>query len=107
MSHQVEYDSADIFVQSKPTLKGKIAAIDAIITALETSALKSAATGNLDEYWLDDGQTRIKTIYRSVDDVADGIVAFMKIRQIYVNRLNGRVVRMVDGKNFHNRRNGR
>lgn len=96
----VEYNSAEIYISSKTSLKAKIAAIDAVITALETTALKAAATGNVEEYQLDDGQVKIKTLYRNVNEVANSIEAFMRIRQIYVNRVNGRMVRLVDSKNF-------
>ncbi len=103
----VVFDSSAIYIDCATTLREKIARIDAVITALETTALKSAATGNLSEYWLDDGQTKIKTVYRSPAEVERSITAFEKIRQRYINQLNGRVVRLVDGKSFTGRRYGR
>jgi hypothetical protein len=98
----VTYDSADIYISSATTLRAKITRIDAIITALEDAALKGAATGNLTEYSLDDGQTKIKTAYRSMDDVEKSITAFERIKERYINKLNGRHVRLVDSKNFRN-----
>lgn len=99
------FDSAAIYIDSAKTLREKIVRIDAIITALETSALKAAETGNISEYSLDDGQTKIKTAYRSPVDVQNSIDAFEKIKQRYVNQLNGRVMRLVDSKSFINGRN--
>lgn len=96
----VYYDSAEIYVQSATTLKAKIARIDAIITALETTALKAAANENISEYMLNDGQTVIKTVYNGSDAVAKSIEAFERIRIRYVNRLNGHSFRLVDSKNF-------
>lgn len=96
----VYYDSADIYINGAINLCDKIARIDAIITALEAAALKGAATGNFSEYSLDDGQTKIRTAYRSVEDIARSITAFETIRQRYINQLNGRHVRLVDSKNF-------
>ena len=96
----VVYDSAQVYIESSTNLCDKIEKIDAIIAALETTALKAASNDNIEEYWLDDGQSKIKTVYKGADEVMKSIVAFERMRQIYVNRLNGRVVRMVDSKSF-------
>lgn len=98
------YDSAYIYIDGGINLRDKITRIDAIITALEDSALKAAASGNISEYSLDDGQTKIKTVYRNATDVSNAISAFETIRQRWINQLNGRHMRFVDSKNF--RRNG-
>lgn len=95
------FDSASIYIDSATTLQAKIVRINAIITALETTALKAAETGNVTEYSLDDGQTKINTMYRSPIEVQKSIDAFESIKQRYVNQLNGRVVRLVDSKNFN------
>lgn len=97
----VVFDSAAAYVESCKTLKDKIAAIDAIIDALETTALKAASTGNITSYSLDDGQTRINTVYRNAAEVEASISAFEKIKQRYINRLNGHRTRLVDSKNFN------
>lgn len=94
----VEYDSAAIYIQSSTDLCDKIAKIDLIIAALEDTALSSAANDNIEEYWLDDGQSKIKTKYKGTDEIFKSIYSFEKMRQIYVNRLNGRVVRMVSSQ---------
>ncbi|KKN55740.1 hypothetical protein LCGC14_0579500 [marine sediment metagenome] len=103
----ITYDSSDIFIQSATTLKAKIVRIDAIMVALEDTMLKAAGTANFDEYLLDDGQVRIKTIYRTTEDVIKSIKSLEAVRQMYVNRLNGRHIRLVDGKNFIERNHGR
>jgi hypothetical protein len=103
----VYFDSADVYIQCASTLQDKITRIDAIITALEDTALKAAANDNISEYSLNDGQTVIRTVYKGADAVLNSIMAFERIRQMYVNRLNGRVFRLVDSKNFTRRRNGR
>ena len=100
----VIYDSAAIFIQKATTLRDKIIKIDAIIVALEDTALKSAVKDHIKEYWLDDGQSKIKTVYKGTDAVLESIKSFEKLRQMYVNRLNGRQVRLVDGKSLMNRR---
>jgi peptidyl-tRNA hydrolase len=96
----VEYDSAQIYIDSKTTIRAKITAIDAVIDALMTTALKAAGTDNITEYSLDDGQTKIRTMYKGADSVLASVQAFEKIKQMYINRLNGRMTRLVDGRNF-------
>jgi hypothetical protein len=99
----VYYDTCGLYIQSRTTLEAKIAGIDAIIDALELAALAAASGSNVSEYQLNDGQTIIKELFRGPQGIATAINNFEAIKQRYVNRLNGRVVRAVDGKNFrHN-----
>lgn len=94
------YDSATIYIDSATTLRAKIVRIDAIIDALITTALRSAASDEISEYMLNDGQTTIKTVYKGTEAIEKSIKAFTSIRQIYINQLNGRMFRLVDSKNF-------
>lgn len=103
----VYYDSAYKYIDCASDLRAKITRIDEIISALEDTALKAAGNDNITEYSLNDGQTIIRTVYKGADAVLNSIIAFEKIRQMYINRLSGRVMRLVDGKNFTGRRNGR
>lgn len=102
----VVFDSAAIYIESATTVKAKIVRIEAIITALETTALKAAETGNISEYSLDDGQTKIQTMYRNPMEVQRSIEAFEMIKQRYINQLNGRVMRLVDSQSFNRNRYG-
>lgn len=103
----VVYNSAAIYVASATSIKDKIKKIDAIITALYDTALKAAANDNITEYMLDDGQTKIQTTYNGTAAVFNSIKNFEQIKQMYLNQLNGRMVRLVDGKNFTLGKNGR
>lgn len=96
----VIYDSSYKYVDSATTVQEKIVKIDAIITALEATALKSAANDDISEYSLDDGQTKIKTAYKGTESVLKSIESFIKLKEYYVNKLNGRVIRLVDGQSF-------
>jgi hypothetical protein len=103
----VYYDSAAIYIQSQQTLCDKITAIDNIIAALEVEALNMAGKASIQEYSINDGQTIIKTIYRGAVGIASAIKDFETIRERYVQRLNGRHVRLVDSKNFTGRNGSR
>lgn len=95
------YSSAGQYIESNTSLAAKITAIDAIISALLTAAAGAAAKDGIQEYWLDDGQTKIKTIYKGVDQIFASITAFKRLRNEYLELLTGgRVMRLVDGKNL-------
>lgn len=96
----VYYVALDVNMETCTTLKAKIAKIDAIIDSLLTTALKSVGNGDTVEYTLDDGQTKINKVYSSTASVTNAIQEYEKIRIMYVNRLQGRHVRLVDSKNF-------
>lgn len=96
----VIYDSSYKYIDCATTVREKITRIDAIITALEDTALKSAANDDISEYSLDDGQTKIKTAYKGTDSVLKSIQSFIKLKEYYVNKLNGRVIRLVDGQSL-------
>lgn len=96
----VIYDSAQIYIDSATSLKEKVARIDVIIDALLTTATKAAAGDNISEYSLNDGQTQIRTTYKGADQVFESIRTFERLRQMYINRMNGHSFRLVDSKNF-------
>lgn len=103
----VVYDSANIFLETRTTVLAKITSLDAIIDALLAAALAGASTGNFEEYQLDDGQVRIRTTYRNVTDVTEAITGFERVRQHYINCVNGRRMWLVDGSNMRGPSNGR
>lgn len=98
----VYYDSCGLYIQSFTDLAGKINAIDAIIDALINQGIATAGNQGIAEYQLNDGQTIIKQIYRDSASLSRAIADYERIKQIYVNRMNGRVFRAIDGKNFIN-----
>jgi hypothetical protein len=100
MSDAVIYDSASIYIESCTSLKAKVVAIDAIIAALLTVALSATENDNIDEYWLDSGQTKIKTKYRGVSAIFVSIQNFEKLKTYYTNKINGYSMRLMDSRNF-------
>ena len=96
----VEYSSAFTYIDSATSLKDKICRIDAIIDALMNTALSAAATDSFSEYVLDDGQTKIRATYKGTEAIFNSINTLERTKQLYVNRLNGRVFRLVDGQSF-------
>ncbi len=102
----VYYDTTGRYIESCKTLQQKIAAIDNVILLLIGQLRAPASTGsdNVSEYQLNDGQTIIREVYRGTRGITDALAALEIQKQMYVNRLNGRVHRLIDSKNF--RRHG-
>jgi hypothetical protein len=107
----VQYDSEQIYVDSalngltrRAQLKLKVIRIEAIQDALLSYALTAASKGS-NEYQLNDGQTIIKMVYRTPEQISKAYEAFEKIKNEIVNQLNGRMVRLSDGRNFTGRGN--
>ena len=91
-----EYESGYAYIETATSIKQKVVCIDSIIDGLLNSALKAVENEDISEYWLDDGQTKIKTVYRSAGQVMESICGFEKIRNIYLNRINGFSVQLID-----------
>lgn len=98
------YTSAYDYLQTHSELIVKINKLKALILSAYDTAEKGVLTGNYLEYWLDDGQSKIKTTYRSMEELVKGIKGLELLLELYVVRYNklcnGSVVRMVDSKNF-------
>ena len=89
---------SDYLIKQKQSDKERLDAIDKLI---EMTILKQldAVTNNdpsISEYQFEDGQVKIRTAYRTSSDFKNALASLESIRQIYVNRLKGRVMNLVD-----------
>lgn len=98
------FETADQYILSCTTLEERLEKISAVISAMFDMMIVAAATGNFEEYWMDTGQTKIKTRYRDTASIAKAIENFQLIEQRMVAQLNnqklGRTVILVDKSNF-------
>lgn len=90
------YSCSKTYLESATSVKEKIAKLDLIIAAMYEAAERAAASGEIEEYLIDDGQSKIKNIYRDIGSIANAIVGYEKLRQMYYNRLTGRKVTLRD-----------
>lgn len=97
----ITYDSSGVYIESGSSLSEKITRIDQVISALTVLLIDNAASANYKEYQLDDGQTKIRTVYSSPSDIQSSILAMERLKQNYINQLNGRVFRLRDARNFN------
>jgi hypothetical protein len=80
--------------------KRRIQALNLIIDALMVQAAAAAGTSNISQYSLNDGQTIISTTYKGPDAISKAILQYETLKNMYLNKMNGRAMRMMDSKNF-------
>ena len=61
---------------------------------------KAAITSNMEEYRLDDGQTKVSVRYKDVAAISASITSLERTKQMYLNRQNGRMSRLIDSRNM-------
>lgn len=98
----VYYSSIRCYFQSKKTLADKIAACQQIIDNMNLLILEFSVNGNAGtgDYELDNGQTKVKGTYRSVEDLTRSINAVETMMWRYINQKEGRMTRLSDQANF-------
>jgi hypothetical protein len=80
-----------LYVETASSLEDKLSRCNQIIEALELQMLNAGAVNSdIAEYSLNDGQVQIRTSYRSIDAIAAGIERFYRLRELIINKLNGR-----------------
>lgn len=102
----IVFKSAAEYIGTKCENEDKAAACEQIIQALMLTAATAAASDQIQEYWLNDGQTQIKAIYRGAKSIFQAIKDFETLKTMYLNRAAGRMTRLMDSSNFTGRNNG-
>lgn len=100
MANGLYFFKLDSAMQTPTQIRTKIAQLDVIIASLYDIALKSVSTGNFVRYQIDTGQTKQDVEYSSTESVIKAIEGYEKLRQMLVNKLQPRMFRLMDSKNF-------
>ena len=95
----------DEYISVQNNYQGKILAIDTLIDLMLLNLAKQAGSdmSGINEYQLDDGQIKIRTVYTSLKDLEQGIRALETLKQMYLNRMHGRTVILRDINAFKRR----
>jgi hypothetical protein len=96
----VVYEAASDYIRTGKNNKEKIDKIEQVIAALEVVMLDAATKENIEEYDLNDGQTKIRATYKGVKSIMAAIMSLETLKNYYINKTVGRQVRLVDEKNF-------
>ena len=86
--------------QTATQIRSKIAQLDAIISALYDTALKPVQGGDIYYHEIDTGQSRQRVQYTTMDSVVKSIEGYEKLRTMLQVKLQPRMVRLMDSKNF-------
>lgn len=97
----VLYLSTAEYLACATTVEAKIAALEKVIAALFVTLEKAATNDDISSYMLDDGQTKVETMYKSASQVADSIKALETLLNMYNRKLKGGVMRFVDSSNLN------
>jgi len=81
-----------IYIQSATSQLERLQRINNIIDALELQILENVGNEPITEYSLDDGQVKIRTVYRSIEAMTKAIEQLEKIKYRLLNELNGRSI---------------
>ena len=92
-----EFTSISAYFECKSKLIGKIATYDLLIESMEKTLMVGIESGHLLQWELDDGQMKCRSQYRNVKDLTDAMNGLIKLRQYYINKANGRSIRLVGG----------
>ncbi len=90
----------NVYLDSATDAMDKIARYDAIINGLITAAQRATANEDVEEYFMDDGQQKIRYRYRTASDAFKAIINFKRLRYEEHARLFGRTRRLVPQRNF-------
>jgi len=88
------------YIQSKKSLDLKIKAIGDLIDAMLLSAIDAIDTSGTASYSMDDGQMKVTTEYRSIEQITKGVKALESLQQLYINRRNGSITVLRSRLNF-------
>jgi len=78
------------YITSRASNKAKIEAIELLIDSMYDKMIDAIDDSGTASYTLDDGQMKIRTEFRSLDQIIKGIQALETQLQMYINRYNGR-----------------
>jgi len=85
-----------LYINDATTTEIKINRIEDIILVLMDALLAGAGNQDITEYRLDDGQTKVQTIYRSAEQIRKSIEGLEALIEMYKAKVQGRIVRLID-----------
>lgn len=101
MSQLVYSSAAQYFAETNDDLKAQIARMIAVRNAMTAALLNAAGLGDVQEYLLNDGQTIIKSVQRSPEQITKSINSIDYVIKRLERQINGSSSQLIDGKNLN------
>lgn len=95
------FNSLGDYLQNCQSYEARVLALETLVDQLILAAANAATTGQYQEYWLDDGQSKTRIIYRNMNEIDRSILSTQKLIAYYKNQLQGRITRLMPGQNFN------
>lgn len=98
-----EYRDCREYIQTAANTQARITRIQNIIAALEQRMLDIAddpAQAAVQEYSLDTSQSKIKTVHRTISEIATAIDVYDKMLVRLVQRTRSRKTQLIDKRNI-------
>lgn len=92
----VYYEHPRAYIESSSSRVEQIEKIDTIINCLLDAAIKAATGEEVGEYSLDDGQTKIRSVSRSTEEIAISIERMKSLKNILIKDINGHIIQLKD-----------
>ena len=90
----LNYSSDTHYYKSATNLNDQIAKISQIVDALYDLQLEVIGGSDIEEYFIDNGQSKVRTTYRSSQSIAEAITLWENRKTVLMNQLNGRRTRL-------------
>ena len=98
------YNTFVHYISCSTSTKEEIERVQAVKRALEDAELQAALSGHLEEYNLDDGQTKIRNTFRSIEDIEKAIQALDRRLNRLQAKCTGSRYSLQDGRVITKRR---
>lgn len=90
------------YIFSVTESKERAARIKLIITGLEQQYILSLTNSTEESYMLDDGQTKIQTVFRDPNQIIKAIEGFQRLLNLILNDQCGSIVALRDARSWFN-----
>lgn len=94
----VTYNNASEYINSSSDIPCRIERIEKVIGALINKMTDMAVNADLKEYQLDDGQTKIRAVYNSIEEVSRSIQSLERLKITLINSSKSRVFVLRDAR---------
>lgn len=92
----ITYSNPRAYIDSAQDACDRLLRVEALIDSLIDAATRAALGEEISEYNLDDGQTKIRSVSRSVSEITKSIDDLMRLKNLLKKQINGHITQLKD-----------
>ena len=92
----IYYEHPRAYIESASSRVDQIQKIDNIINCLIDTAIRAATGEDVEDYSIDDGQAKIRNVYRGTEEIAISIERMKSLKNILIKDVNGYIFQLKD-----------